>query len=377
MCVTLVYIYTECLTVHEQCCVWQSVIICRLTFLRKRNGYISVIFWCCLSVTSGSYGTRRGIKHIAFPCTFRIVFPGVFRHWFLSREHWDDCVTMRNLHLSACLKTVQVCLCVSLWSAVKSAVFGGCPWKHGAAGSACVFRELPPMVLRVSACWQSFGSMWCGCAYMQKENYTRQKDAWNWDLCSHLPAEILLSVSFIGLALSRSSPLRQRLETKMKSHLCCWGRLLMLAQSKDLSCCTFMQTNPNCVCLFQIWETRVNVFSECVCVCTSGRAMAHTPHPAHWPPLSLLQPSNDVDDAVCSSLTMFQTFVSNCWSVLSLLSAAILMGCTHVPASAPVADTWRVSSSDCSKLHPSSVHPPNGTFAKVYLQTLAQLLFLL
>lgn len=52
---------------------------------------------------------------------------------------------------------------------------------------------------------------------------------------------------------------------------------------------------------------------------------------------------NDCDDAVCSLLTIFQMFVSNCWCLFELLFCTILdlkhVKFTHVPANAPVAHT--------------------------------------
>lgn len=45
------------------------------------------------------------------------------RLFFFFLNHIStSCITMRNLHLSTCLKTEQVCLCVFLWSAMKPAV---------------------------------------------------------------------------------------------------------------------------------------------------------------------------------------------------------------------------------------------------------------
>lgn len=71
------------------------------------------------------------------------------------------CVTARNLHLSTCLKTEQVCLYVPVWSAMKSSVGFFCFclfWKgraslknHGAAGPTRVFYRSPykKLIVRV------------------------------------------------------------------------------------------------------------------------------------------------------------------------------------------------------------------------------------
>lgn len=135
-------------------------------FLLKRSTceksqiHFKVIFrhchfpWYCLNVAPCPSGTQRGIKQNAFSHTFRsrcvsdtcflVCFPDTgFCHVR------TQCVTMRNLHLSACLKTVKVCLCLSLsvCREVCCCALRGRPWKRGAAGSACVFREFPHVLL--------------------------------------------------------------------------------------------------------------------------------------------------------------------------------------------------------------------------------------
>lgn len=88
---------------------------------------------------------------------FLIRFANTVFFFFLNHIS-KSCVTMRNLCLSTCLKTEQVCLCVLLWSAMKSAVvFRG--------GDVPVNTELlvPPMFFRESHPHPLFWLIACVC----------------------------------------------------------------------------------------------------------------------------------------------------------------------------------------------------------------------
>lgn len=115
-----------------------------------------------------------------------------------------------------------VCLCVSLWSAMKSAVV----FQEDVSENTellvppVIFRELPPLTcwmcvcMRVCVCVCLAGSCVCEscvyiCVYMQKKIY---KNTWNvklwwcWKTLLTIPHCTLLSVSLIRLALNRSFP---------------------------------------------------------------------------------------------------------------------------------------------------------------------------
>lgn len=53
---------------------------------------------------------------------FLVCFPDIVFIFFVIRALRKECVNTRNLHLSTCLKTDQICLCISLWCTVQSAV---------------------------------------------------------------------------------------------------------------------------------------------------------------------------------------------------------------------------------------------------------------